>query len=63
MHKLKEFFDVDFWKITGFGAVGTAAGWPVEKMLGVTVSALTIICLLVKLAKQIRDWKKPEKDE
>lgn len=59
IHFLQSFFDRETQSVIGMGTIGTIVG---SITLSGIVAVLTGLYVLVKLIKQLRDWKRPDKD-
>jgi hypothetical protein len=60
MEKLKSFFDAESCRVYFAGATGTAAGLSVHQAISIAVGAVTFLYIMVKLIKQLRDWRRPD---
>jgi hypothetical protein len=61
--RVKEFFDGECCRVLGVGGIGgTWSGLSADKQMGIAVGLVTVIYIVIKIVKQLRDWKRPDKD-
>lgn len=63
MNFMRGFFDVECNRVLSAGFIGgTLSGLSPDKLMGLAVGVVTFLYITVKLIKQLRDWRKSDKD-